>query len=372
MKKIGFLINPIAGMGGLVGLKGTNGRALESAIKLGAKPVAEVRAESALESLVKEKAKIKFYTCLGKMGSEALEKFNFIYECIYKPSEPTSALDTKKACREFLSENVDLILFCGGDGTARDIYEVVDRKLPLIGIPAGVKMHSAVFGINPQVTSEIVRDFLAEKLSLRDAEIMDTDEEKYRKNILATRLFGYALVPYQPLLVQTSKGVYLSESEDLAKEDIARYFLEGLEENALYILSAGTTTQKIAELLNLDKTLLGVDVLKDKKLLAKDVNEEKLLSLLEKHKKAFIVISPIGAQGFIFGRGNQQLSAKVIEKVGLENILVLATPYKLSQTKYLLVDTGNEELDRKLSGYRKIITGYHQLEMKRIGLPKEA
>ncbi|MEW6069166.1 MAG: ATP-NAD kinase family protein [Candidatus Thermoplasmatota archaeon] len=369
MKKIGFLINPIAGMGGAVGLKGTNGKALEQALKLGAKPIALTRAENALSNLIEEKEKIKFYTCSSKMGSEVLKKLGFQYEIVYKAGETTTAQDTKNACLKFLTKKVDLILFCGGDGTAKDIYEIVNKKTPILGIPAGVKMHSAVFGANPKATAELVAEFLTDVLPIREVEIMDTDEEKYRDNILATKLFGYGVTIYKPLLVQLGKGIFESATEELAKEDIAKYVIELLEKDRLYILGAGTTIQKITELLGLEKTLLGIDVIKNNSLVAKDVNEEKLLKILEKEKKVSIIISPIGAQGFIFGRGNQQLSAKVIKKVGLENIIVVATPYKLAQTPYLLVDTGDEELDKALAGYRKIITGYHEMEMKKIIIP---
>ncbi len=370
MKKIGLLINPIAGMGGAVGLKGTDGNALEESLKLGAKPVALARAEIALSNLIEYKNKIKFYTCSKKMGSELLKKLGFQYDIVYEPrKESTTAQDTKEACKKLVDERVYIILFCGGDGTARDIYEIVNKKIPILGIPAGVKMHSAVFGINPKTTGELVIEFLIEELPTSEVEIMDTDEEKYRKNILATKLFGYALTIYKPLLVQLGKGIFESANEELAKEDIAKYVLELLEKDRAYILGAGTTIQKITELLGLDKTLLGIDVIKNKSLIAKDINEEKLLRILEKERKSSIIVSPIGSQGFIFGRGNQQISAKVIKKVGLENIVIVATPYKLLQTPHLLVDTGDEGLDKAFVGYRKIITGYHEMHMKKIVIP---
>jgi predicted polyphosphate/ATP-dependent NAD kinase len=367
MITLGLVINPIAGMGGAVGLKGTDGKALDTAIKLGAKPVAFERTEKALSILVELKEKLKFYTSLGSMGSQTLEKLGFSYEVIYKPfSTKTTALDTKKACEKLLAKKPVLILFCGGDGTARDIYDIINRKIPILGIPSGVKMHSAVFGINPRAAGELVYEFLTENLSLCDAEIMDTDEEKYRANILATKLFGYAKMPYKPLLVQTGKGIFSSQTEELAKEEIANYVLELLEKDRIYILAPGTTVKKLAENLNLEKTLLGVDVIKNNKLYAKDVNESQLLKILTKEEKATIIVSPIGSQGFVFGRGNQQISSKIIRKVGLENILIVATPYKLAQTKYLYVDTGDEELDKALAGYKKIIIGYHQLQMKKL------
>ncbi|MDI6856390.1 MAG: ATP-NAD kinase family protein [Candidatus Thermoplasmatota archaeon] len=369
MKKIGFIINPIAGMGGAVGLKGTDGRALEQALKLGAKPIALARAENALANLVDYRAEVEFYTCSGEMGSQLLKKFGFRHYIIYNPEKVTTARDTKKACQALVAEEVDLVLFCGGDGTARDIYEIVNKKVPILGIPAGVKMHSALFGTSPKATAELVAEFLTNPLPNREVEVMDTDEEKYRENILATKIFGYAVTIYRPLLLQLGKGIFESANEELAKEDIAKYIAELLEKDRLYILGAGTTIQKITETLGLEKTLLGIDVLKNNCLVAKDVNEEKLLKILEREKKVSIIISPIGAQGFILGRGNQQISAEVIKKVGLENIIVVATPHKLAQTPYLLVDTGDEELNKAFAGYSKIITGYHEMQMKKIIVP---
>lgn len=368
MKKIGFLINPIAGMGGAVGLKGTDSENLQEAVRRGAKPVAIERAEKALSTLTDYRSKLKFYTCAGKMGSESLLKFNFSYEIVYKPSERTTALDTKNACSEFLSREVNLVLFCGGDGTAGDIYKIINRNVPMLGIPAGVKMHSAVFGLSPAATGEIVCNFTEEEMLLRDAEIMDTDEEKYRRNILDTKILGYARVPYIQKYIQTAKGIFSSEQEDVAKEDIARYVIELMESDVVYILGAGTTTEKIAHFLDLEKTLLGIDIIKNKKLLIRDASEQDILKLLEKEKKAFIVISPIGMQGFIFGRGNQQISAKVIKKVGTENIIIISTPYKLAHTKSLVIDINNDRISRKLLGYRRVITGYHQMQMKNISL----
>jgi predicted polyphosphate/ATP-dependent NAD kinase len=366
MKKIGFLINPIAGMGGTVGLKGTDGAStLKEAIRRGANPLSRDRAKKTLEVLVN--SELDLLTCAKEMGGFALEEAGFSrYNVVYSPPDQTTAQDTKNACERFLDRGVDLILFCGGDGTARDIYTVVERRTPILGIPSGVKMHSAVFAINPEAASKIVLDFLQGKTSLGEAEIMDTDEEKYRQGKLDIKVFGYALTPYEPLLVQGSKSVFYSVTEEKSKEDIARFAIEFMRDDSLYILGPGTTIKKVSDLLDIDKTLLGVDVVKDQELIAKDVGEGELLKLLETEKKAKILVSPIGAQGFVFGRGNQQISPEVIEKVGVENIIILATPHKLKQTPALFVDTGDTELDRQLSGEVQVIVGYRLAQRKRI------
>lgn len=367
--KIGFLINPIAGMGGSVGLKGTDGL-VDEAVELGAQPVATERARKCMVELT---INALFITCSGAMGEEALTSSQRSYEVAYSfAGHRSTSEDTKKACTRFLEEGIDLLVFCGGDGTARDVYSVVERKIPIIGIPAGVKMHSAVFAISPKGAAQIVEHFVDGKAEVRDAEVMDTDEAAYRRNELQMKVFGYARTPYEPVLVQHGKSLFQSVSEEHAKEEIARFAIEFMRDGSLYILGAGTTIHKIAELLGLgeEKTLLGVDAVKDGKLVAKDMNEQGLLRLLENEKetkaKAKLLVSPIGAQGFVFGRGNQQLSANFLEKVGIENVIVLATPHKLAETPFLLVDTGSDELDAQLSGNMSVVCGYRMAQRKEV------
>jgi len=364
--KIGFLINPIAGMGGSVGLKGTDGLA-EEALRRGATPIAGERAKKCMEELEMDASSV-ILTCSNEMGEGALINKSQRYEVVYSFEGRSTSEDTKRACKTFIKEGADLLLFCGGDGTARDVYGVVEKEIPILGIPAGVKMHSAVFAITPKCAAKIVEHFVEGKAELREAEIMDTDEEAYRRNELRMKVFGYAHTPYEPVLVQQGKSLFQSVSEEKAKEEIARFACEFMQDGSLYILGAGTTIHKIADLLGLgeEKTLLGVDAVKNGKLVGKDLNEQELLQLLKNEKKAKILVSPIGAQGFVFGRGNQQISAKVIEQVGVRNVIVLATPHKLSETSFLLVDTGNEELDKKLSGYKSVVSGYRMAQRKEV------
>ncbi|HDN81874.1 MAG TPA: ATP-NAD kinase [Methanomicrobia archaeon] len=365
MKRIGFIVNPVAGMGGRVGLKGTDG-VLEEALRRGARPVAQSRAKKALERLNGRKADLVVVTSSGEMGENVLEDLNFpTYFIVHHPKKKTSSLDTRRTCEIFLGEDIDMILFCGGDGTARDVYEVIGNKIPIIGIPAGVKMFSGVFSINPQSISKLITKFLDNQVQIREAEIMDIDEEMYRQNNFDIKLFGYAKTIYVPNLVQKRKFTFQSENEDESKRDISYFIRELMKDDTLYILGAGTTTKSIADLIGIKKTLLGVDLVKDEKLVARDVCERDILAHIE-GEDAKIVVSPIGAQGFVFGRGNQQISAKVIKKVGAENIIIIATPYKLSQSPHLLVDTGDEELDRTLSGYKTIVCGDRMAQRKKI------
>jgi predicted polyphosphate/ATP-dependent NAD kinase len=368
MKKIGFLINPIAGMGGAVGLKGTDGMA-EEAKRLGALPLAEKRARVTLRLLAHDKF-LEFVTCSGAMGEDALKETGIQgYKILYRFDGDSSARDTRQAAQSFLTAGVDLILFCGGDGTARDIFDEVGRAVPLLGIPAGVKMYSAVFAIDPETAADLVLKY--EPQSLRDSEVMDVDEEAYRSGELKTRLYGIARTPALEGKIQLSKHVYEEEDEERAKGEIGRFIHEIMIPDVLYILGAGTTTESIAAKLGVKKTLLGVDAVKDGKIIATDVDEKKLWTLLDQGQEAKIILSPIGAQGFILGRGNQQISARIVRRVGIGNIIVVATPHKLRETPLLYVDSGDSVLDTGFGDTILVISGYRLAQRKRIYHPEQ-
>ncbi|RLI61114.1 MAG: ATP-NAD kinase, partial [Candidatus Asgardarchaeum californiense] len=351
-RKIGFIVNPIAGMGGKVGLKGTDG-VLKKAIELGATRVAPQKAETMLQEFLinfSNNDDIQWLTCKGDMGSNELEhagikNFNIIHEPI---KGNTTAEDTKKACEFFLIHNVDLIVFCGGDGTARDIFEIVGTKIPILGIPSGVKMHSGVFGINVNATAKMLHEFVNGSLTIGDTEIMDLDEELYRNGKWNIRLFGIAKGIVEPTYIQVGKTSYESVSDEEIKDELAEHIAEEMEKNTdyLFIFGSGGTIDYISKKLGLNNTLLGIDAIYQRKLIGKDLNEEKILNLLEKYHKSKVILSPIGAQGFILGRGNLQLSPKVIKKIGIENIIVVSTPSKLADTPFIRVDTGDKKLDQ--------------------------
>lgn len=262
---------------------------------------------------------------------------------------------------------VDLILFAGGDGTARDIYEAVRDTMPVLGIPAGVKTHSAVFAVNPKAAGDLAAKYLIEEgISTHLAEVMDVDEDAFRENRVSAKLYGYLNVPYEETMIQGAKaGTPIDEQ--MEAEAIASDLMESWHDDCLYILGPGTTTMTIAQRLGIAKTLLGVDVLQGKELVASDVNERQLLELVS-GKKAKIIVSVIGGQGFIFGRGSQQISAEVISKVGKENVIVVSTPDKLAalRGKSLLVDTGDREVDDLLSGYIRVVTGFGRRAVCRV------
>jgi predicted polyphosphate/ATP-dependent NAD kinase len=363
MKRIGLIVNPVAGMGGSVGLKGTDGN-VDEARKRGAVPHAADRAKTALALLAK-RTDLSFVTCSGAMGEDILEQAGITgYEVVYHFTGESSSADTKKAVQAFLKSGVDLVLFCGGDGTARDVFDVTGNDIPLLGIPAGVKMYSAVFAVDPASAADLVLAF--DRQHLRDAEVLDVDENAYRDNQLKTRLYGIARTPVLAGKIQAAKQVYEEQDEERAKAAIAQFIDEIMLKGTLYIIGAGTTTEAIARRLGIKKTLLGVDVIRDRRLVATDCDEKRLLALADKYPDTRVIISPIGAQGFILGRGNQQISAGLIRKIGINKLIVIATPHKLAQSPQLYIDSGDAALDREFGDTIQVISGYRIAQRKKI------
>lgn len=365
--KIGLVVNPIAGMGGAVGLKGTDGKTtLDQALSLGAKPVAPARAELFLVELNAVKTHLSLVVGAGVMGEDEAKCCGFEYVVVGEKKKETNAADTQAVVRAIKDSGVALLVFCGGDGTARDILSVVDEELPVLGVPTGVKMHSTVFAVTPAAAARVVVGFLEGALPLREAEVMDIDEIAFREDRLSAKLYGYVLTPYEPRLIQESKlSSPMTENEVRNQVAIALYIIENMEPDVVYVVGPGTTTRTIADLLDEKKTLLGVDLFCNKKIVAKDVNEKQILDYI-KGKASRIIVTPIGGQGFIFGRGNQQISAKVIRQVGFDNITVIATTSKLRSLKSLRVDTGDPSLDEELrSRVFRVISDYKtELPMK--------
>jgi len=358
-KKVGFIVNPIAGMGGAVGLKGTDGKEiLDKAVNLGAKQVAPERAETFLVELKPIKEEVQLFVGAGLMGENEAKNNNFHYKVFGKQKINTQPEDTVEISKSILKEGVDLLIFCGGDGTARDVLDRVDMQIPVLGVPTGVKMHSAVFAIDPKAAARITIRFLKEQLPLWEAEVMDIDEDAFRQGKVSARLYGYLLSPYEPRLIQGAKmASIITESEVRNQAAIAICVIELMETDVFYVVSAGTTTRTIGDLLDQKKTLLGVDIFLNKKIIFKDVNEKQILEVIKKNP-AKIIVTPIGGQGFIFGRGNQQISQEVIKKVGKQNVIVVATENKIKNLKSLKVDTGDPDLDASFHGNIKVITDY--------------
>jgi len=360
MKRIGLLINPIAGMGGSVGLKGTDGDIYQKALKMGAKPITPHRIIEVLTQ-IKLKEKIFMFAAPGKMGEDVIKGIGIQYEVIGNIGEITTAEDTKRLAKQMLREDIDLLIFCGGDGTARDIYDAIGLKKPVVAVPGGVKMYSSVFCFNPRAAAQIIDGFLNDFIQIEEREILDIDEELFRKDMLKSTLYGYLKVINFRNLIQAGKdGSKLGKTIEENKKEIAQFLIEDMKTDTLYLLGPGTTVKAITDNLGLPKTLLGVDAIHNRKIIEKDLNEKTILELLEKFDECEIIISPIGGQGFIFGRGNKQFTPKVIKKIGKKNLIIISTEDKMRNLRCLRVDTGDSDFDAELKGLAKVIIGYKE------------
>lgn len=367
MRKIGLIVNPIAGMGGRVGLKGTDGiDILESAIKLGAIKQAPMKATRALNKLVPIRDKIILFTASDDMGENQCKSLGLNYEVVYKSKDRTSSLDTVRATKALVDMAVELIIFVGGDGTARDIYSVVETSIPVVGVPAGVKIHSPVYGNSPEKGGELALLYLTKGLPTKEEEVIDLDEDAYRNNQVRTSLHGYLLVPYKKEFLQNKKAP-TPLTEEATQKAIALDIIDHMKEDLYYIIGPGTTTRAIMNELKLPNSLLGVDVIKNKKEIKLNCNEKDLLNIVKNHK-AKLIITPTGGQGYLFGRGNQQLSPEVLREIGKENIDIVSTDSKIMTLygKPLLVYTGNEKVDNYLAGYYRIKVGYKMEKMYKV------
>ena len=371
MLTIGFVINPLAGIGGSVALKGSDGAdTVEQALAKGGALKAQHRGAIALEKIISVKDKIQFICFDGSMGAELLAQLDLRFEVVGETAAlTTSPTDTVNAISAFIAHGVDLILFVGGDGTARDIYSAIDHTTPVLGIPSGVKMHSGVFALSPNTAGEIIRLLITGAMvSVSFQEVRDIDEAAYRQERVMSRYFGEMLVPDMPRYLQATKvsGV---EVEELVVADIAADLVNDIDNNGLYLVGAGTTAASFMNELSLPNSLLGIDVVMAGQLLLADATEQQLLEQLQIHSGDIkLVISVTGGQGFLFGRGNQQLSPAVIRAVGVDNLMILATKSKLKALagRPLLVDTGDRSLDLELAGLYQVVTGYHDRVLYRV------
>jgi predicted polyphosphate/ATP-dependent NAD kinase len=369
MKRIGLIVNPVAGLGGRVGLKGSDGAAIQQkALDLGAVPHAVDRAAQALAALVPLSGGFDLLTCPGAMGADAARQAGSPAHVIGPVADGlTTAADTARAAREMIVQKIDLLLFAGGDGTARDICSAIGTQIPALGIPAGVKIHSAVYATHPRSAGELAAAFLHGGTELRQAEVMDLDEDAFRAGRVSPRLYGVLTMPYLQRYVQGVKAPS-ALSEPTALEAIAEDLAEQMEPGWLYIFGPGSTTHAVATHLGLNKTLLGVDAVLDGKIVAADATESDLLRLLAEVHPAEIVVTPIGGQGCIFGRGNQPISPDVIRKVGRPHVRVVSTREKLQALNGapLWADTGDGEVDEMLSGYFAVVVGYKESVMYKV------
>jgi predicted polyphosphate/ATP-dependent NAD kinase len=359
--KIGLVVNPVAGVGGPVALKGSDGEEIQQRARaLGSRTKAGERVAETLAALRPVADLFEILAVDGAMGGGACRAAGIDFRQLeYDLPNVTSAADTRDIVVQLQQAGVDLILFAGGDGTARDICDVVHQQTVVLGIPCGVKMHSGVFAVNPAAASRILRQMIDGQLvSVAAAEVRDIDEAGFRQGRVSTRYFGEMCVPDEVRYVQHVKAGG-KEVEALAVQEIAAHVVDHMLPSDTYFLGSGSTTAAVTDQLAVDGTLLGIDVIKNGELILRDAREDQLFELA-RSSPCHIVITFIGGQGHLLGRGNQQLSTRVIKAVGLARLQVIATRTKLKELagRPLQVDSGDADVNRSLSGFVRITTGY--------------
>jgi predicted polyphosphate/ATP-dependent NAD kinase len=371
--RMGLIVNPLAGMGGVLGLKGsdlTDIRRRANTIGSNDFTHSMKRVQRALSVLEPVAGNLEIVTCKGSMGEQVLLDSSFSYQLLDGLSGTLStAVDTRVAAKKLCDAPVDVLVFAGGDGTARDVFDAVGTRIPVLGIPAGVKMHSGVFAVSPEGAAEFITELIHGELvgvSLR--EVRDIDEQAFRLGTVRSRFYGEMYVPGEGRYLQHTK-IGGRENVELVAHEIAQWLVEEMQPNETYLIGPGSTTAAIMDAMGLPNTLLGVDVIRDRQLLLRDANEAQLLALLaEETVQARIIVTAIGGQGHVFGRGNQQLSPAVLRRVGTDNIIIVAAKSKLAGLKQrpLLVDTNDHQLDKALCGYHSVTTGYNDHVLYRV------
>ncbi len=373
--RIGFVVNPYAGMGGPLANKGSDNLVQQAELN-NLSLVAPRRAQLFLQSLIPHIAQnIDWLTLDGPMGADLLASCQLRHRCVdFVAQSPSSALDTQQAAVALVSQGVDLLVFVGGDGTARDICAVLPQSQAVLGVPAGVKMQSAVYAITPQSAAQLIEQMLQGALvGIQPSEVRDIDEAALSRGQVKSRYFGQMLTPHAPLFVQHVKQGGL-EVEDWVILDMAEHLRTHLPEDALIVAGPGSTTHAVFKEWGIDTTLMGVDVIIRGAMTAADVNAEQLEQMaFRATRPVYVVVTIIGGQGHIFGRGNQQITAKLLKQLGKDRVRVLATKTKLKTLagRPLWMDTGDAELEHQWQGFISVICGFEDEVWYPLGLSRD-
>jgi len=371
MVRLGLLVNPDAGLGGRLGLKGSDGQA-ELARSKGAQDRSGPRMRLMLEYFSKLRRSgfegIEWVSSEGRMGTDWLPVGVNIgsVTTTHSSSGSTSADDTAAAVGALLEEGIDLLVYAGGDGTTRDIVAALDSAgssdIPVIGVPTGVKMHSGCFAASPKAAAEVLSAWLDGDLLLAGTEVLDLDEERYRQGEWVVQLYAEVMTPASPRWMQGSKQRIEASGEEDTTEGLADHIRElVISEDGVVIWGSGGTLRAIAEMNGFQPTNLGIDATLGNEQIGTDLDEAGLLEILSTHTgPVTLLLSPMGGQGFLIGRGNLQLSPEVLRAIGIDNILGVVTPAKLLTVRRLRIETGDTELDAEFAAkrYMKVLQGY--------------
>ena len=359
---IGLIVNPVAGLGGRLAQKGSDASDIRNvAQRAGIKSLASERAGQTmrrlLDGLAPTRVAVRILAGDGEMGDDALDA-GVSHETVASDGVhpgASSSEDTKSIARNMVDQGVDLLLFAGGDGTARDILDAVGTGVPVLGIPAGVKIYSGVFGLTPSETGALAAGWLANPSRCSDErEVVDIDEDELRQGLATPSLYGTLRVPADSRRLQPRKSGSPASDANAARS-LGMAFAATMVPDRIYVLGPGTTTMAIGSALDVELTRLGVDVVRNGRVVARDVDADTLNSLVP-DEGATVVVTPLGQQGFVIGRGNQQIDYRVLQRSELR---IVATPSKMISLggRPLWVDSGHPEVDAAICGYTKVFTG---------------
>ena len=364
---LGVLVNPFAGIGGALALKGSDGKQIrEKALREGAQLQANNKMRRALKEIaINNNTDLKYVTAADNMGANLLSELGANYKVVYAPErQQTEAFDTEQALRAMLDAGIDFLLFAGGDGTARNVANVIGQQIPVLGVPAGCKIHSGVYAVTPSAAGKVAQKVITgELVSQVNGEVRDIDETAFRNGKVIAKHYGEMRIPQDLSYVQSVK-MGGQESDELVLQDIVEHVAEAIEEHPDYffIMGSGSTVNTVMQHMGLENTLLGVDIVYQNTVYAKDVSASDLEELVAEYaSKIKLVITVIGGQGHVFGRGNQQLSATFLKHIKKQDIYILASKLKLNslQGRPLRIDSGDEQIDKKFHGPTTVITGFH-------------
>ena len=379
MVRLGLLVNPDAGLGGRLGLKGSDGQA-EIARSRGAQDRSGPRMRAMLDHLItisKENLDgIQWYVSKGRMGTDWISPAISSLEIIHSSSSSTDAKDTSQLVGSMIESDIDLLVYAGGDGTTRDVVAALSEygrpELPIIGVPTGVKMHSGCFASSPKAAAEVLSAWLEGDLLLSSTEVLDLDEDLYRKGKWVVKLYAEAITPASPRWMQGSKMRVEASGEEEIIQGLADHVRETLIGDRMMIVwGSGGTLRTIGGILGFDLSTLGIDITVGGNIIGSDLNENEILSALREHQgDVMLLLSPMGGQGFLIGRGNLQLSPDVLRIIGVNRVLGIVTPAKMLTLRSLRIETGDSEMDKRFSDkkYLKVLQGYRTTRVLKVSV----
>ncbi|HUR25923.1 MAG TPA: NAD(+)/NADH kinase [Candidatus Thermoplasmatota archaeon] len=359
--RVGLVVNPVAGLGGPGAYKGSDGN-WQDALAEGYQPTSPARARRFVQECG---ADLHWVAAPGLLGADYAPGCQVVLAEMKPELGKTTRDDTMRAAAAIRDAKVDLLCFLGGDGTAADVCKAVGDKQACLGVPAGVKITSAVFAHDVEEAA-----WLVERLRpgfetiLRD--VTDLDEVAYRTGHVDIELKGNLRVPMSPA-IQSGK---VATSTDTPLEPLIEQLLQEWDADALHLVGAGSVCLAVKDQFWGKPTLLGVDAIQGSRITAIDLDDRQIADLVEKQLAAGgnvrVVLSTIGGQGMLLGRGTQMFRPEVLKKIGWDSLRVVAPPEKLLGLRALHVDTGDPEFDLTAPKHIRVTTGWNESRMMRL------